>query len=148
MLAGAGKSLIDRSNGCTFGVGSVQQRKTKIHLGNVGSKQTIIRTTAESEPSPGADVKQLWQLYSKGNYVEAARQLTQATSFNGRKVLALCLMRLGDLYQAGTIWKQLLEEASPGARGGILLHLGISFLRCWSAVDGVRVFPASQGRGG
>lgn len=36
-------------------------------------------------------------------------------------------MRLGDLYQASTIWKQLLEEASPGARGGILLHLGICF---------------------
>ena len=35
MLAGAGKSLIDRSNGCTFVIGSVQQRPTKIHLGNV-----------------------------------------------------------------------------------------------------------------
>ena len=36
VLAGAGKSLIDRSNGCTFVIGSVQQRPTKIHLGNVG----------------------------------------------------------------------------------------------------------------
>jgi hypothetical protein len=36
VLAGAGKSLIDRSNGCAFVIGSVQQRPTKIHLGNVG----------------------------------------------------------------------------------------------------------------
>jgi hypothetical protein len=36
VLAGAGKSLIDRSNACTFVIGSVQQRPTKIHLGNVG----------------------------------------------------------------------------------------------------------------
>ena len=31
MLAGAGKSLIDRSNGCTFVIGSVQQRPITIH---------------------------------------------------------------------------------------------------------------------
>ncbi len=36
VLAGAGKSWIDRSNGCTFVIGSVQQRPTKIHPGNVG----------------------------------------------------------------------------------------------------------------
>ncbi len=36
VLGGAGKSLIDRSNGCTFVIGSVQQRPTKIDLGNVG----------------------------------------------------------------------------------------------------------------
>jgi hypothetical protein len=36
VLAGAGKSLIDRSSGCTFVIGSVQQRPTKIHLGNIG----------------------------------------------------------------------------------------------------------------
>jgi hypothetical protein len=32
----AGKSLIDRSNGRTFVIGNVQQRPTRIHLGNVG----------------------------------------------------------------------------------------------------------------
>jgi hypothetical protein len=36
VLAGAGKSLIDRSNGCTFVIASVPERPTKIHLGNVG----------------------------------------------------------------------------------------------------------------
>jgi hypothetical protein len=35
VLAGAGKSLIDRSNGRTFVIGSMQQCPTKIHLGNV-----------------------------------------------------------------------------------------------------------------
>jgi hypothetical protein len=36
VLAGAGKSLIDRSNGRTFVIGSVQESPIKIHLGNVG----------------------------------------------------------------------------------------------------------------
>ena len=45
MLAGAGKSLIDRSNGCTFVIGSVQQRPTKIHLGNVGLVVQLTWTT-------------------------------------------------------------------------------------------------------
>jgi hypothetical protein len=39
VLTGAGKSLIDLSNGCTFVIGSVRQRPTKIHLGNVGSEE-------------------------------------------------------------------------------------------------------------
>jgi hypothetical protein len=38
VLAGAGNSLIDRSNGCTFLIRSVQQRPTKLHLGNVGER--------------------------------------------------------------------------------------------------------------
>jgi hypothetical protein len=36
VLAGAGKCWIDRFNGCTFVIGRVPQRPTKIHLGNVG----------------------------------------------------------------------------------------------------------------
>ena len=55
MLAGAGKSLIDRSNGCTFVIGSVQQRPTKIHLGNVGLERADCRSMSQLIPEDSTD---------------------------------------------------------------------------------------------
>lgn len=121
-------------------VGSLEKELSRLvaSLRGSSSKQSFVRSIEDE--TPPADVPQQhggpatqqandaksWELYGQQKYLEVVNYLQNPETFDQRKVLALSLMRLGRLYEAIGVWKQLLENAGERI-GGVLLHLGICF---------------------
>ena len=90
------------------------------------SKQELVRTALDETPEPEiVDAQDGWKLYSAGKHSEVVNLFENAKEFSERKVLALSLMKLGRLFEAIEIWKQLLPEARSSSKAGVLYHLGI-----------------------
>jgi hypothetical protein len=75
------------------------------------------------EESPALD--DLWEHYTNGQYESVVEGISSPSSYEERKVFALSLMKLGKIYEAMQMWRQMAIEGEREVSPGTHLHLGI-----------------------
>jgi hypothetical protein len=89
------------------------------------TKETEISVGSVSTGSPEMNAK-LWKLYAEGKFDEVVSIVAAPADHEQKKVLALSLMKLGMIFQAMQIWREMATGEQRGLPGAFY-HLGICY---------------------